>query len=33
MVMNTQEELDNAFREIDNGTFIKSAMTIRAGRN
>ena len=33
VVMNTQEELDTAFREIDNGTFIKSAMTIRAGRN
>ena len=23
IVMNTQEELDNAFRELDNNTFIK----------
>jgi redox-sensitive bicupin YhaK (pirin superfamily) len=32
VVMNTEEELQAAFREIDNGTFIKSATTVRAGR-
>jgi quercetin 2,3-dioxygenase len=32
VVMNTEEELQTAFREIDNGTFIKSATTVRAGR-
>ena len=32
VVMNTEEELDTAFREIRNGTFIKSAAKIQAGR-
>ena len=32
VVMNTEEELETAFREIDSGTFIKSATAVRAGR-
>jgi quercetin 2,3-dioxygenase len=32
VVMNTEEELETAFREIDSGTFIKSASMVRAGR-
>lgn len=32
VVMNTEEELQAAFREIDNGTFIKSATPVRTGR-
>jgi quercetin 2,3-dioxygenase len=27
IVMNTREELDQAFEEIDNGTFIREART------
>jgi redox-sensitive bicupin YhaK (pirin superfamily) len=32
IVMNTEEELETAFREIRSGTFIKSGTTVRAGR-
>jgi redox-sensitive bicupin YhaK (pirin superfamily) len=32
VVMNTEEELETAFKEIRGGTFIKSATTERAER-
>ncbi|HEY3420474.1 MAG TPA: pirin family protein [Methanomassiliicoccales archaeon] len=32
VVMNTEEELDTAFREIHNGTFIKTAAPIEGGK-
>ena len=32
VVMNTEDELETAFREIRSGTFIKSAVMVKAGR-
>lgn len=33
IVMNTQEELENAFQELDEGTFIKTGRTVKPSRD